>query len=88
MWQPLIGSSAAECATQASGSVRHMMLPCHWTQRPAVTADLVRFYGAGGRTIVFTETKRDANEMADALGAAALHGDIPQARLQSCHGNE
>ena len=45
-------------------------------------SDLVRCYGAAGRTIVFTETKRDANELSSSLGekvrAQALHGDIPQ----------
>ena len=37
---------------QASASVQHMVLPCHWTQRPKVIGDLVRCYGACGRTIV------------------------------------
>ena len=47
-----------------------------------MVSDLVRCYGAAGRTIVFTETKRDANELSTSLGekvrAQALHGDIPQ----------
>ncbi|KAK9857176.1 hypothetical protein WJX84_009545 [Apatococcus fuscideae] len=67
---------------KASNSVQHMILPCHWTQRGQVVSDLVRCYGAAGRTIVFTETKRDANELSTSLGekvrAQALHGDIPQ----------
>ena len=37
---------------QASASVQHLVLPCHWSQRPQVTGDLVRCYGACGRTIV------------------------------------
>lgn len=44
--------------------------------------DLVKCYGACGRTIIFTETKKDANELTNVLsesnGARALHGDIPQ----------
>jgi ATP-dependent RNA helicase DDX21 len=69
--------------TQASTSVQHLMLPCHWSQRNAMVPDLVRCYGACGRTIVFTETKRDANDLVTALGDSvrALHGDIPQARV-------
>ena len=66
---------------QASTSVKHLCLPCHWSQRPSVTADCIRTYGATGRTIVFTDTKKDANELAsslESLGAKALHGDIPQ----------
>lgn len=67
---------------QASTSVRHLMLPCHWSQRPFVIQDLVRCYGALGRSIIFTETKKDANELLSQFGQAvaanALHGDIPQ----------
>jgi ATP-dependent RNA helicase DDX21 len=47
--------------------VRHLMLPAHWTQRAALVTDLVKCYGLGGRTIVFTETKNDANELAGTL---------------------
>lgn len=39
-----------------------------------------------GRTIIFTETKNDANELAGALseitGARPLHGDIPQSQRE------
>jgi len=66
---------------QASTSVRHLVLPCHWTQRTTVAQDCVRNWGALGRTIIFTDTKRDANDMALALesfSARPLHGDIPQ----------
>ncbi|KAK9835314.1 hypothetical protein WJX81_001245 [Elliptochloris bilobata] len=67
---------------KASASVQHLVLPCHWSQRPQVVGDLVRCYGACGRTIVFCDTKRDCNELATVLGrdlrAQALHGDIPQ----------
>ncbi len=70
---------------QASTSVQHLVLPSHWSQRNAMVPDLVRCYGACGRTIVFTETKRDANDLVTALGDSvrALHGDIPQV----CRGN-
>ena len=68
------------CQRQASTSVQHLVLPSHWSQRNAMVPDLVRCYGACGRTIVFTETKRDANDLVTALGDSvrALHGDIPQ----------
>lgn len=71
---------------QASTSVRHLVLPCHWTQRAGVAADCVRNYGAMGRTLVFTDTKKDANEMATSLegfAARALHGDIPQSQREA-----
>jgi len=42
---------------------------------------------ATGRSIVFTETKRDADELAGALseslGARALHGDVPQSAREA-----
>lgn len=67
---------------QASTSVKHLVLPSHWSQRNQMLPDLVRCYGACGRTIIFTETKKDANELTNVLsetcGARALHGDIPQ----------
>jgi len=47
--------------------VRHLMLPAHWTQRVSLVTDLVACYGCGGRSIVFTETKNDANELAGSL---------------------
>ena len=72
---------------KASASVRHMVLPCHWSQRTSVVGDVVRCYGALGRSIVFTETKRDADELAaavgESLGARALHGDVPQASREA-----
>ena len=71
---------------QASTTVKHLMLPCHWSQRTEVTSALVACYGALGSTIVFTETKRTADELASALGeslgARALHGDIPQTQRE------
>jgi len=74
----LVGASKLK----AAASVRHLVLPCHWTQRASVVIDVVRAYSNGGAAIVFTETKRDADELAgavgEALGARALHGDVPQ----------
>lgn len=57
----------AACVLQAASTVRHMMLPAHWTQRTSLVTDLVACYGCGGRSIVFTETKNDANELAASL---------------------
>lgn len=54
-------------APQAASTVRHLMLPAHWTQRTSLVTDLVACYGCGGRSIVFTETKNDANDLAASL---------------------
>ncbi len=72
---------------QASTSVQHLVLPCHWTQRSTIVADMIKSHGCAGRSIVFTDTKKDANELTASLsencGAMALHGDIPQVRIAS-----
>uniref|UniRef100_A0A8C3SVB2 RNA helicase n=1 Tax=Chelydra serpentina TaxID=8475 RepID=A0A8C3SVB2_CHESE len=68
---------------KAAVTVEHLAIECHWSQRPAVIGDVIQVYsGSHGRTIVFCETKKEANELA--LNASIkqdcqlLHGDIPQ----------
>ncbi|KAL8095961.1 DEAD-box ATP-dependent RNA helicase 7-like [Apium graveolens] len=65
---------------KASASVRHIVIPCSSSARAQLIPDIIRCYSSGGRTIVFTETKDDASQLAGILpGARALHGDIQQA---------
>lgn len=84
--QPTAAADNDLLVVQASTSVRHLVLPCHWTQRSSIVADMVRSHGCAGRSIIFTDTKKDANELTASLsevcGVAALHGDIPQV---CCH---
>lgn len=58
------------------------MLPCSYPQRNGLLKDLITSFGAGGRTIIFTDSKKDAAELSvvlgDTLGAQALHGDLAQ----------
>ncbi|KAM6330119.1 nucleolar RNA helicase 2-like isoform 2-T2 [Podargus strigoides] len=75
----LIGKRTQKAAT----TVEHLAVECHWSQRAAVIGDVIQVYsGSYGRTIVFCETKKEANELA--LNASikqdcqSLHGDIPQ----------
>jgi ATP-dependent RNA helicase DDX21 len=63
--------------------VRHLAICCPWQARKSVLSDVVQVYsGSHGRCIVFTQTKRDANDLAldDVLrqNAQVLHGDIAQ----------
>ncbi|KAL4188099.1 hypothetical protein AMTRI_Chr09g42400 [Amborella trichopoda] len=68
---------------KASASVRHIVLPCFFSARAQLIPDIIRCYSSGGRTIVFTETKNSASELAGALpGARALHGDIQQSQRE------
>jgi hypothetical protein len=65
--QPVVNPCPPASQPQAAATVRHLMLPAHWTQRVSLVTDLVACYGLGGRSIVFTETKNDANELAGSL---------------------
>ncbi|CAL8363379.1 unnamed protein product [Gadus morhua 'NCC'] len=75
----LIGKMTQRAAT----TVEHLAITCHWSQRAAVLADVIQVYsGSHGKTIVFTETKREADELsADPTikqSCQSLHGDILQ----------
>ncbi|KAL4288854.1 hypothetical protein HN51_057047 [Arachis hypogaea] len=68
---------------KASTNVRHIVLPCTTSARSRLIPDIIRCYSSGGRTIIFTETKESASQLAGFLpGARALHGDIQQAQRE------
>ncbi|XP_065870761.1 DEAD-box ATP-dependent RNA helicase 7 [Euphorbia lathyris] len=68
---------------KASTSVRHIVLPCSISAIPQIIPDVIRCYSSGGRTIIFTEKRESANELAGLLhGARALHGDIQQSQRE------
>ncbi|XP_057960553.1 DEAD-box ATP-dependent RNA helicase 3, chloroplastic [Malania oleifera] len=57
-------------------------MPATATSKRTILSDLITVYAKGGKTIVFTQTKRDADEVSMALtnsiASEALHGDISQ----------
>ncbi|KAL4202295.1 hypothetical protein AMTRI_Chr02g262990 [Amborella trichopoda] len=57
-------------------------IPTTATTKRTILGDLITVYAKGGKTIVFTQTKRDADEVSLALTSSitseALHGDISQ----------
>ncbi|KAK4476782.1 hypothetical protein RD792_015942 [Penstemon davidsonii] len=57
-------------------------LPSTSTSKRTILSDLVTVYAKGGKTIVFTQTKRDADEVSlvltNSIASEALHGDISQ----------
>uniref|UniRef100_A0AAQ5ZYW6 RNA helicase n=1 Tax=Amphiprion ocellaris TaxID=80972 RepID=A0AAQ5ZYW6_AMPOC len=56
----LIGKKTQKAAT----TVEHLAIACHWSQRAAVIGDVIQVYsGSHGRTIIFCETKKEANEL-------------------------
>ncbi|ELW72324.1 Nucleolar RNA helicase 2 [Tupaia chinensis] len=75
----LIGKKTQKTAiTGASG------IKCHWTQRAEVSGDVISQITCGhqGRTIIFCETKKEAQELSQNMSikqdTQSLHGDIPQ----------
>ncbi|KAJ2559255.1 hypothetical protein EV175_000422 [Coemansia sp. RSA 1933] len=78
----LIGSQKLK--TSETITYKAIMTP--WKTRQDIVADLVAVYGKAGRTIIFTEKKSDANNLAVSAkfskGAQALHGDIVQSQRE------
>ena len=75
----------------ASTDIAHLVCACPWQVRPATVGDLIRVYcGAGGRCIIFVETKKEADELAldpaltARIEAKAMHGDVPQLAREAC----
>ena len=65
-------------------NIEHLCIACPPMMRSDTIADLCRTRaGAYGKTIIFTDTKAEADELAQSpalvnMGAMGLHGDIPQ----------
>ncbi|KAJ2440515.1 hypothetical protein GGF42_007598 [Coemansia sp. RSA 2424] len=78
----LIGSQKLK----TSETVAYKAIVTPWKTRHDIVADMVAVYGKAGRSIIFTETKADANRLAllpkFVNGAQALHGDIAQAQRE------
>ena len=79
-----------EGAGAGSVDVEHLVVQCPGQARAPTVADLIRVYGGtAGRTIVFVETKREADELAvhpaitSRVEVKAMHGDVPQAQRES-----
>jgi len=75
----LIGTSV----NKGSTTVEHKAIKCSYWERAATIKDIIQVYsGKHGKTIVFTATKQEANELAlnsvINMDSQVLHGDIPQ----------
>lgn len=78
--------TVSDCKNRTNSDIRHLAIACPPSERGDTIADVVKVHtGALGKTIIFTDTKIEANEVANmekvisALGGAGvLHGDIPQ----------
>uniref|UniRef100_A0A6A7FYE3 RNA helicase n=1 Tax=Hirondellea gigas TaxID=1518452 RepID=A0A6A7FYE3_9CRUS len=72
---------------QASKSVEHYAICCHWSERAEVLPDILRVHtDSNSRTIIFCETRKECNDLAQnpgiKQGCQVLHGEIPQAQRQ------
>ena len=72
---------------KTASAVRHLAIGCPYYNRPATIADVLLCYGGKDKkTIVFTQTKAEANELLQngniKLNIDVLHGDIPQAQRE------
>jgi ATP-dependent RNA helicase DDX21 len=81
---------------RAQTTIRFFRRKCMRSEVPGMLADLTRvFAGKHGRTLVFTNTKKDCHDLTVnnslKLDAQALHGDVPQeqreAIVKSFHNN-
>ena len=68
-------------------TVQHKAIRCTYEERASVIGDVIQvFSGTNGQTMIFTDTKRDANELAlNSLlkqECQVLHGDIQQAQRE------
>ncbi|XP_051177331.1 DEAD-box ATP-dependent RNA helicase 3, chloroplastic isoform X2 [Lolium perenne] len=74
----LVGDSDEKLAE----GIKLYAIPLTTTSKRTILSDLITVYAKGGKTIVFTRTKRDADEVSLALTSSiaseALHGDISQ----------
>lgn len=62
--------------------VAHLAIDCPYVNRMSALADVLICYGGNSKTIVFTQTKQDANSLVLSdkikLDVEVMHGDIAQ----------
>lgn len=65
---------------KTASSVQHLAIECPFQNRMAALADILIVYGGNAKTIVFTQTKLDANSLilSDKIkqDIEVMHGDI------------
>lgn len=75
-----------EEAGKMAESIRVLAVQTQADTRRNILADLLTVYANAGKTIVFTQTKREADEVAAGIAGVipseALHGDISQAQRE------
>lgn len=79
---PITIDLVGEGDDKLSETIKVMCVRTPAMSKRSVLVDLITVYGRGGKSIVFTQTKRDADDVSMSLsrtvGCEALHGDIAQ----------
>lgn len=80
--RPLTIDLVGDADDKLAEGVKNLAIQIPTTAKRSILNDLITVHGKTGKTIVFTQTKRDADEVAMAMGnlvsCGALHGDITQ----------
>jgi ATP-dependent RNA helicase DDX21 len=73
---------AQDLKNKTAKEVQHLAIDCPYQNRMAALADVLVCYGGNSKTIVFTQTKQDANSLvlSDKIkqDIEVMHGDIAQ----------
>eukprot|EP00245_Coleochaete_scutata_P005948 TRINITY_DN1998_c1_g3_i1.p1 TRINITY_DN1998_c1_g3~~TRINITY_DN1998_c1_g3_i1.p1 ORF type:complete len:789 (+),score=198.16 TRINITY_DN1998_c1_g3_i1:158-2524(+) len=79
---PLTVDLVGDSEEKLADSIKLYAVRTPATAKRSILSDLITIYGRGGKSIIFTQTKREADEVSAALGRTvgceALHGDIAQ----------
>lgn len=80
--RPLTIDLVGDSDDKLAEGIKNLAIQIPVTAKRSILTDLITVHGKTGKTIVFTQTKRDADEVAMAMGnlvsCGALHGDITQ----------
>lgn len=71
---------AQDLKNKTARKVKHLAIFCPFQNRIAALADVLAIHGGQGKSIVFTQTKADANALLLTdkikMDVEAMHGDI------------
>ncbi|KPA80758.1 putative nucleolar RNA helicase II [Leptomonas pyrrhocoris] len=74
-------------AVRTASTIRFYRRKCNFNEISSMLADLIKVYsGAHGRTLVFTNTKKDCHDLSinnTKLDSQSLHGDMQQEQRES-----
>ncbi|CAM6129401.1 unnamed protein product [Calypogeia fissa] len=83
---PLTIDLVGESDEKLAEKIKLMAVQIPASAKRSVLNDLIAVYAKGEKSIIFTQTKRDADEvslsMSRTIGCEALHGDITQAQRE------